>query len=79
MEKQIKVNLNQITSIKKFASAAYKQEFDIDVVSGKYIINAKSILGLFSLDLSKDVTIRMSCSEEEAKEFIDEIKDLIVG
>ena len=44
--------LNSINDVKRFVAAASARPCDIDVVSGRYIIDAKSIMGIFSIDLS---------------------------
>ncbi len=56
MEK-IKIRLHTIEDVKMFVTAANMQVFDIDVVSGRYTIDAKSLLGIFSLDLTKPVEV----------------------
>ena len=51
--KTIKVSLNSIDKVKTFVNEIIKYDFDFDLVSGRYVIDAKSIMGIFSLDLSK--------------------------
>ena len=53
----IKVKLNGINDIKSFCNKASAQSFDIDVVSGRYIVDATSILGILSLDLENPITL----------------------
>lgn len=59
-----------ITSTVRFAKEASKEKFDIDVKQGKYIINGKSALGLFSLDLTDDITVEINATYDEALDFI---------
>lgn len=47
------IKLNSIDKVKEFVNIASNHIEDIDLMSGKYIIDAKSIMGIFSLDLSK--------------------------
>jgi hypothetical protein len=54
---KIKIRLHTIEDVKMFVTAANMQVFDIDVVSGRYTIDAKSLLGIFSLDLTKPVEV----------------------
>ncbi len=54
------------------------QYADIDVVSGRYVIDAKSILGLFSLDLSKPIEVIIYGTEHDAEKFEKAVKDVIV-
>ncbi len=51
------IKLNEIDKIKTFMSIVNECCFDIEIQSDKYIINAKSIMGIFSLDLSQPVTL----------------------
>ena len=55
----IKVMLDSINKVKSFVNDLTKFDCDFDLVSGRYVIDAKSIMGIFSLDLSKaiDLTI----------------------
>lgn len=55
--KVIKTKLDNIQEIKKLCSIASINKGDVTVQSDKYIVNAKSLMGLFSLDLSKEVEI----------------------
>ena len=50
METIMKIKLNTVNDIKDFVNRAMLCEFDIDLISGRYIINAKSIMGIISLD-----------------------------
>ena len=49
--------LNDIDNVKKFVEMSMLQNFDIELASGKYIVNAKSIMGIFSLDLTKPLVM----------------------
>lgn len=75
MKNTFKVKLNKIISIKDFANMASSFESDIDIISGRYTGDAKSIRGLFSYDLSKPVDIIIhSDNEEELEIFAEAIK-----
>lgn len=76
MKRNFNVKLNKIVSIKDFIKMTSGFESNIDVVSGKYIVDAKSIMGLFSLDLSNpvEVIIHSDDNEEELKRFVEAIK-----
>lgn len=59
--KEVLINLNTIDKVKEFCSiATYKIATDIDLISGKYTVDGKSIMGIFSLDLSKPITMRVA-------------------
>lgn len=55
--KQLTILLDTISKINEFVKIMAVQDDDVEVCSGKYVINAKSIMGLFSLDLSTPVTV----------------------
>lgn len=72
--------IGSIENGKKLSKIANKFEQDIDIVTGRYIIDAKSILGIFSLNLWSPVTIVLHSDDQEVvKSFISELKDFIVG
>ena len=51
----VKISLNSIDKVKSFVNDLAKFDSDFDLVSGRYVIDAKSIMGIFSLDLSKPI------------------------
>ena len=59
------VNLNSIDKVKKFVRMMSEIEDNIDLVSGRYIVDAKSLLGVFSLDLSKPIKLEFNGSRNE--------------
>ena len=66
--KTAKISLNSIDKVKAFVNEITKFDNDFDLVSGRYVIDAKSIMGIFSLDLSKPIELTIHESDE-----IDEI------
>ena len=72
------VLLTSINDVKTFVNYACSQNYDIDVVSGRYIIDAKSIMGIFSLDLAKPIKVEIHASAAEAESFKALIKSSIV-
>jgi phosphocarrier protein HPr len=76
--KKFKVMLNSINDVKQFVSAAVARPCDIDVVSGRYIIDAKSIMGIFSIDLTKPVSVEVHGTEEDVAAFKSDIRAFIV-
>lgn len=52
-----KISLQAINDVKEFVNTVMSFDFDIDLVSGRYAVDAKSIMGIFSLDLSKPITL----------------------
>ena len=55
-QKQIKLNAKE--DVQEFVRAAGKCDFDIDVFYNRIIIDAKSILGVLSMDLTRELTVR---------------------
>ena len=53
--KTVQISLNSIDKVKSFVNEITKYDYDFDLVSGRYVIDAKSIMGIFSLDLSKPI------------------------
>lgn len=70
------IMLNTINDVKDFVNIVAKYDFDIDLVSGRYAVDAKSIMGIFSLDLSKK--IRVETHTDDATEFMKEIQKYVV-
>lgn len=68
--------LNQIPLVKNFVSMAEDIDGDIEIHSGRYVIDGKSIMGVFSLDLSKELECIIYASEEQTKLFEDGLKKL---
>lgn len=61
--KTIKISLNSIDKVKSFVNDITKFDSDFDLVSGRYVIDAKSIMGIFSLDLSKPIDLNIHADE----------------
>lgn len=74
--KSVTVMLATINDVKTFVNIVTKYDFDVDLVSGRYAIDAKSIMGIFSLDLSKP--IKLEAHSDNADAFLAEIKPFIV-
>ena len=58
--------LNDIDHVKKFVEVSMMQNFDIELSSGKYMVDAKSIMGIFSLDLTKPVKVIAHCDNSHS-------------
>ncbi len=55
--KTFHVLLSSINEVKAFVNAVTKYDYEIDLSSGRYLVDAKSIMGIFSLDLSKPIKV----------------------
>lgn len=74
--KTIKVSLFSNTDVKDFVNIVSKYDFDIDLVSGRYVVDAKSIMGIFSLDLTKPIQVDLHT--DNADKIIEELKPYTV-
>ena len=74
--KREKIMLKTINDVKAFVNAVTKYNFDVDLVSGRYAVDAKSIMCIFSLDLSKE--IEMEIHSDDYADFLNDIKPFIV-
>lgn len=64
MMKTVQISLNSIDKVKAFVNEITKYDNDFDLVSGRYVIDAKSIMGIFSLDLSKPIDLNIHAEGE---------------
>ena len=60
----VQISLNSIDKVKSFVNDITKFDVDFDLVSGRYVIDAKSIMGIFSLDLSKPIELNIHADNE---------------
>ena len=61
--KTVSISLNSIDKVKAFVNALTKFDDDFDLVSGRYVIDAKSIMGIFSLDLSRPIDLNIHAAD----------------
>lgn len=75
------INLNSIDNVKAFVNKATQCDFEMDLASltTRHVIDAKSIMGIFSLDLSNDIALVAYTSPEEASAFFEEIEEFVVN
>lgn len=71
-----KVMLGTINDVKNFVSVVTQCDYDVDLISGRYAVDAKSIMGIFSLDLSKPIDLE--AHTDDASAFFAQIKQFIV-
>lgn len=63
--KTVQISLNSIGKVKSFVNTISQFEYDFDLISGRYVIDAKSIMGIFSLDLSKPLILNAGTEDEQ--------------
>jgi phosphotransferase system HPr-like phosphotransfer protein len=69
--KTASILLGTINDVKEFVNIVTGYDFDADLVSGRYAVDAKSIMGIFSLDLSKPITLNIHSEDSaEAEKFL---------
>ena len=73
--KTLQISLNSIDKVKSFVNDITKFENDFDLVSGRYVIDAKSIMGIFSLDLSKPIDLNIH-AEENIDAILETLKQM---
>lgn len=73
-----RITLASVSDVKCFVDAATRLSCDVDVASGRYTVNGKSIMGLFSIDLADPVRVDIHGSEEEAEAFRREVASFVV-
>lgn len=74
------VALNTIGKVKKFTNIANSFDCEIDVLQGRYIISAKSLMGIFSLNLTETVTVEIeSDDEKEIDRFLEKMEEFRIN
>lgn len=74
--KKVMISLNSIDKVKSFVNTISKFDSDFDLISGRYVIDAKSIMGIFSLDLSQP--IELTIHAEDDSEILEAVKPYMV-
>lgn len=74
--KELQIKINTINDVKDFVNIVARCDYDVDIISGRYAIDAKSIMGIFSLDLSKPLELHIH--SDDCGELIKEIDKFIV-
>ncbi len=76
--KAVDISLNSIDKVKTFVNLINRFDYDFDLVSGRYVIDAKSIMGIFSLDLSKPITLHIHADDTNAEAVLNELAPYMV-
>lgn len=75
MDKEIYIKLNTLQRIKSFVDIVDKFESDVDITQGRYIINAKSIMAIFSLNLLEVLLVRIDSDDIEEIESFNNVME----
>ena len=73
----VEISLNTMEKAKSFNNEIAKFDYDFDLISGRYVIDAKSIMGIFSLDLSKPIDLAIH-AESNMDEIMEVLKPYLV-
>lgn len=73
----VQIYLNSIEKVKTFVNIVTQFDFDFDLVSGRYVIDAKSIMGIFSLDLSKPIELHIH-ADSACDEVLEKLEPFII-
>ena len=73
--KSLKVSLSMAENVKNFVNIVGKYPYDIDLHSGRFVIDAKSLLGIFSLDLSKPIVLEIN--SDKCDDLVAELKPFL--
>ena len=75
--KNVQISLNSIGKVKSFVNIISQFDSDFDLISGRYVIDAKSIMGIFSLDLSKPIDLAIH-TDENLDDIMEVLKPYLV-
>ncbi|MGN0437569.1 MAG: HPr family phosphocarrier protein [Lachnospiraceae bacterium] len=75
--KTVKISLNSIDKVKNFVNDIARFDAEFDLVSGRYVIDAKSIMGIFSLDISQPIDLNIH-TEGDVTEILEVLKPYMI-
>ena len=73
--KEVYIKLQTINDVRKLVSVVEKYPFSVDLSEGRYLVDAKSLMGIFSLDLRQPIKL---IAEKDDPQLFEELKDIIV-
>ena len=77
--KTVRISLNSIDKVKSFVNElVHYSDVDFDLVSGRYVIDAKSIMGIFALDLSKPIDLNIHADDGEMEDILSHLAPYII-
>ena len=74
--KAVNIKLSLAENVKAFVGIVSKYAYDMDLRSGRHVVDAKSILGIFSLDLSKPITLEVY--SDSCQDLLDAIQPFVI-
>ena len=76
--KSIKIRLQSIEAVKDFVNNMGQFKGYFDLAAGRYVVDAKSVMGIFSMDLTKELELRIMETNEQEKEILEAVKRFAV-
>ena len=74
------IRLSTVSDVKNFVTTIMLTDCDLDIVADRFVVDAKSIMGIFSLDLSKPLTLRIHTDRDElAQQVAEKVKNYREG
>ena len=74
--KTVDIKLSSIEDVRNFVNIVAKYDMDIDLMSGRYVVDAKSIMGIFSLDLLKP--IKLTAHADDCDALMEDITSFVI-
>lgn len=74
--KEIKIMLSNVQDVRDFVKVVIMTDYEVDLIQGRYVIDAKSIMGIFSLDLLSPITL--VAHSDFADDLFDKVKKYTV-
>ena len=74
--KSVNIKLSLAENVKSFVNVVNRYPYDVDLRAGRHVVDAKSILGIFSLDLSKPITLEVY--SDHCEDLMEELKPFII-
>ncbi len=71
----LEISLVTIDQVKRFVDLVSRVDGDVDLISGRYTVDAKSIMGIFSFDISKPMELQIHREAEEIGELLEQLKE----
>ena len=75
---KMNIKLDSIDKVREFVNIVNRFSSDFDLISGRYVIDAKSIMGIFSLDLSKPLTLEIHEANDEGAALTEALKPFVI-
>ncbi len=76
--KTFNILLKEINDVKNFVNIVCRFDTEMDLASGRYVVDAKSIMGIFSLDLTKPIKAEIVSDNGDADALVKELAPYIV-